>query len=70
MVLPDREADWKPVQELVFGRIKEIFQTNDEEEEQKAPKKRTYEQVKALFKISISIMLKNLPKNDFNEIIG
>ena len=70
MVLPDREADWRPVQELVFGRIKEIFQTNDEEEEQKTPPKRTYEQVKALFKQSISIMLKNLPNDDFSEIIG
>ena len=52
MVLPDREANWKPIQEMVLGKIKEIFRIHDEEE-QKALPKRTYEQVKAIFKQSI-----------------
>ena len=70
MVLPDREADWRPIQESVFAKIKNIFETLDEEEEQKAPSKKTYDQVKACFKQSMSIMLQNLFEDDKSEILG
>ena len=70
MVLPDREADWRPIQESVFGKIKNIFRAQDEDEEQKAPPRRTYEQVKTCFKQSMSIMIENLLEDGKSEILG
>ena len=70
MVLPDREADWRLIQESVFGKIKDIFRAEDEDEEQKAPSKRTYEQVKACFKQSMSFMIQNLLIDEESEILG
>jgi hypothetical protein len=49
MVLPDKEANWRPIQESVLQKIKDIFLIKDEEEEHKALPKRTYDQVKAVF---------------------
>jgi hypothetical protein len=65
MVLPDREANWRPIQEMVLEKIKEIFRIHDEEEEeQKALPKRTYEQVRVIFNKTVSLILQNLPKDD------
>ena len=69
MVLPGIEADWKPIQDSVFTKIKEIFTKYDEKEEQKAPTNRTYEQVKASFIQTIQYLLKNLLENDKRDII-
>ncbi len=57
MVLPERDADWRPIQESVFAKIRDIFMTYDEEEEQKAYPKLTYDQMKNNFKQSISILV-------------
>ena len=70
MVLPDRKADWRPVQEAVFEKIKEIFRTYDEEEQKEAPQKRTYEQIKACFKHCVKYIIKNIPDDDRHEILG
>ncbi len=64
MVLRDKEANWRPIQESVFQKIKGIFMIYDEEEEQKAQPIRTYAQVKATFKETISILLQSLPEDD------
>ena len=70
MVLPDKDANWRPIQESVFQKIKDIFLIYNEEEEQKVLPKRTYAQVKAIFKDTISILLQNLPEDDLGEILG
>jgi hypothetical protein len=57
MVLPDKGSDWRPIQELVLAKIQSIFRIHDEEEEQKALPKRSFEQVKAIFNQSISVIL-------------
>ena len=64
MVFPDKEANWRPIQESVFEKIKDIFMKYEEEEEQKALPMRTYAQVKATFKETISILLQSLPEDD------
>ena len=53
-----------------FGKMKEIFRIYDEEEEQKAPLKMKYDQVKACFEQSMSIMLQNLLEGDKSEFLG
>ena len=69
MVLPDKGANWRPIQEAVFGKIKDIFEIHEEQEEHKALSKRTFEQVKAIFNHCILLIFQNLPKDDFSEII-
>ena len=71
MVLPDKDQNWRPVQEAVFEKIRDVFRIQeDEEEEQKASKIKTYEQVKATFKRITEIIRQNLPKDDQSEIFG